>query len=241
MCRRLAGYLPSGPAPTKGTFMDTIILDIDGTLLDSTYHHTVAWSRAFLAHDLRLPLWQVHRAIGMGGDRLVAHVAGDEVEEEHGDAIRSVWEREYDAMIDQVGLLDGARLLLEACQERGLRVALASSSIPRHAQYALDLLDADRRADTATTAEDAEESKPDPELIDVALDRVDGDRAVFVGDTVWDVRAAAARGIPTIGVQSGGIGRGELEDAGAVAVYEGPHDLLRHLDEALRVAEDGLS
>jgi HAD superfamily hydrolase (TIGR01549 family) len=218
--------------------MDTIILDIDGTLLDSTYHHTIAWSRAFLARGLRLPLWQIHRAIGMGGDRLVAHVAGDRFEEEHGDEARDTWEKEYDALIEQVGLLDGARLLLEACHERGLRVALASSSIPRHAQHALDLLDADRRADAATTAEDAEESKPDPELIDAALERVDGDRAVFVGDTVWDVRAAAARGIPTIGVLSGGIGRNELDDAGAVVVYEGPDDLLRHLDEALRIAED---
>lgn len=220
--------------------MDTILLDIDGTLLDSTYHHTVCWSRAFLAHGLRVPLWQIHRAVGMGGDRLVAHVAGQEFEEEHGDAARSSWEEEYDAVIDQVGLLDGARDLLDACRERGLRVALASSSIPRHAKHALDLLDAGDRTDGVTTAEDAEESKPDPELVDAALARVEGQRAVFVGDTVWDVRAAAAVGIPTICVLSGGIGRGELEDAGAVAVYDGPDDLRAHLDDALRIAESHL-
>jgi phosphoglycolate phosphatase-like HAD superfamily hydrolase len=220
--------------------MDTVILDIDGTLLDSTYHHTVAWSRAFLAHGHRLPLWQIHRAIGMGGDRLVAQVAGDEVEQADGDSIRSKWEQEYDGIIDQVGLLDGAALLLDACHDRGLRVALASSSIPRHARYALALLDAEHRADGVTTAEDAEESKPDPELLDVALDRVDGHRALFVGDTIWDVRAAAVRGIPTVGVLSGGIGRDELLNAGAVGVYEGPHDLLRHLDEALRLTGEAL-
>lgn len=217
--------------------MDTIILDIDGTLLDSTYHHTVCWSRAFAAHGLRVPLWRIHRAIGMGGDRLVAHVAGDEVEREHGDAVRSSWEKEYDAVIDQVGLLEGAQELMDACRERGLRVALASSSIPRHAEHALELLEAGDRADAVTTAEDAEESKPDPELVDAALERVEGDRAVFVGDTVWDVRAAAERGIPTICVLSGGIGRGELEEAGAVAVYDGPDDLRQHLDDALRIAD----
>ena len=218
--------------------MDTIVLDIDGTLLDSNYHHTICWSRAFLAHGHRLPLWQIHRAIGMGGDRLVAQVAGDAVEQEHGDAIRAKWEQEYDVLIQQVGLLEGARELLDACQERGLRVALASSAIARHAQHALDLLDADRRADAATTADDADESKPDPELIDAALERVDGEQAVFVGDTIWDVEAAAARGIPTVGVLSGGISAAELREAGAVAVYAGPHDLWRHLDEALGLAED---
>jgi len=217
--------------------MDTVVLDIDGTLLDSTYHHAGAWSRAFQAHEVHVPLWRIHRAIGMGGDRLVAAVAGDEVEKRSGDEIRERWEREYDAVIDQARLLDGAALLLDACHERGLAVALASSSIPKHARHALDLLDAQRRADGWTTAEDAEESKPDPELIDAALERVGGGAAVVVGDTVWDVRAARRRGLPAICLLSGGISRSELEEAGAVAVYEDPCDLLRHLDEAIAIAD----
>jgi HAD superfamily hydrolase (TIGR01509 family) len=217
--------------------MDTVVLDIDGTLLDSTYLHATAWSRAFQAHGVHPPLWRIHRAIGMGGDRLVAAVAGDEVEKQSGDDIRDRWEREYDAVIDQARLLDGAALLLDACRERGLAVALASSSIPKHARHALDLLDAQRRADGWTTADDAEESKPDPELIDAALERVGGGAAVVVGDTVWDVQAARRAGLPAICLLSGGISRGELEEAGAVAVYEDPCDLLRHLDEALARAE----
>ena len=217
--------------------MDTVVLDIDGTLLDSTYHHATAWSRAFRANDVHVPLWRIHRAIGMGGDRLVAAVAGDEVEKRSGDEIRDRWEREYDAVIDQAHLLDGAALLLDACRERGLAVTLASSSIPKHARHALDLLDAQRRADGWTTADDAEESKPDPELIDAALERVGGGAAVVVGDTVWDVQAARRAGLPAICLLSGGISRAELEEAGAVAVYEDPCDLVRHLDEALALAD----
>lgn len=217
--------------------MDTVVVDIDGTLIDSNYHHALAWSRALAAHDVEVPLWRIHRAIGMGGDRLVAAVAGDDAEKTSGDAIRARWEKEYDAMIGEARLFDGARLLLDACRERGLAVALASSSIPKHARHALDLLDAERRADGWTTADDAEESKPDPELIDVALDRVGGGRAVMIGDTVWDVRAARARGLPAICLLTGGVGRDELEQAGAVAVYDDPCDLLRHLDDALRRAD----
>lgn len=219
--------------------MDTVLIDIDGTLLDSNYHHVVAWTRAFRSQGLDVEAWRVHRAIGMGGDRLVAHVAGDEAELRAGDAIRKAWEAEYDGMIDDTRLLDGAIDLVDACRARGLAVALASSAIPRHAAHALDLLDAELRADAWTTAEDAEESKPDPELLDAVLDRVDGHRAVMVGDTVWDVRAAAQRGIPTIGLLCGGISRAELEGAGAGTIRSGPADLAAHLGEALEAVGHG--
>lgn len=212
---------------------DTALVDIDGTLLDSNYHHALAWSRAFAHVGRDVPLWRVHRHIGMGGDRLVTAVAGDEAEAAVGDALRTRWEQEYDAIIQETRLLDGARTLLDALHAAGLRVVLASSSIPRHAQHALDLLDAEDRADASTTAEDAEESKPDPELLDVALDQVGGARAVMLGDSVWDVVAANERGIPTIGLLSGGFGEAELLGAGAVGVYDDPRGLVDHLDEAL--------
>lgn len=244
--RRSVGPVPY-PTPdrachrvARGTrwCVDTIVLDIDGTLLDSNYHHAVAWARAFAACDVDVAAWRIHRAIGMGGDRLVAAVAGDEVERSSGDAVRERWEKEYDALIGDTRLFDGAALLLDACRDRGLQVALASSSVPGHARHALELLDAERRAQGWTTAEDAEESKPDPELLEKALDKVGGQRAVMVGDTVWDVHAAHAAGLPVVCLLSGGISRAELEEAGADAVYEDPCDLVRHLDEALRwVAE----
>lgn len=213
--------------------LDTAVVDIDGTLLDSNYHHALAWSRAFAHVGRAVPVWRLHRHLGMGGDRLVAAVAGDDAEAQVGDAVRDRWEREYDAIIEETRLFGGARGLLDALRGAGLTVALASSSIPRHADHALALLDARSRTDAWTTADDASASKPDPELLDVALDRVGGQRAVMVGDSVWDVVAANERRIPTIGLRTGGVGAAELLEAGAVAVYDDPRDLVEHLGEAL--------
>lgn len=212
------------------------VLDVDGTLLDSVYQHTFAWSRAFRRAGHPAESWKIHRHIGMGGDRLVAAVAGEHVEESSGDEIREIWEREYDAIIDEVGPLEGARELLAGLRDRGLRVALASSSIPKHAERAFELLDAGELADVTTTSEDVEESKPDQELVAVAMERLGTRNAVMIGDAVWDVVAASHAGIPTLGVCAGGFGRGELVDAGAVDVYLGPADLLAHLDMGLAVA-----
>jgi HAD superfamily hydrolase (TIGR01549 family) len=216
---------------------DIAVLDIDGTLIDSNYHHAIAWSRAFEdVLDRHVAVAAIHRAIGMGGDRLVAAVAGDDVEREHGDAIRDRWEREYDEMIGETRLFDGAIDLLVGLREAGLKVVLASSSIPKHADRALELLRAEEHADAWTTSEDAEESKPDPELLDEALEKVGGGRALMVGDSVWDVAAATRRGDPTVGLLSGGSGRQELLDAGAVVVHAYPRDLLENLDATLEQA-----
>jgi HAD superfamily hydrolase (TIGR01549 family) len=215
------------------TRYDTVVLDVDGTLLDSNYHHTVAWARAFDAVGVTVPLWRIHRHIGMGGDRLVPAVAGDEVEQRSGDEVRDRWKKEYDELIDQTRLFAHARELLVALREAGVGVALASSSIPEHAEHAFELLDAESLTDTATTAEDAEESKPHPELVDEALSRVGDGDACLVGDSVWDVEAAKRAGIPAYALLSGGYGRRELEDAGAVAVYDDVADLLAHLEDWL--------
>lgn len=213
-----------------------VVLDVDGTLVDSVYQHTFAWSRAFRKAGHAVEAWRIHRHIGMGGDRLVAAVAGEDVEESSGDRIREIWEEEYDAVIGDAGLLDAAVELLAALRDRDLRIALASSSIPKHAQHAFDLLDADRYADLTTTSEDVDESKPDEELVAVAMRRLGTGNACMVGDAVWDVIAASHAGIPMIGLCCGGTGRHELLDAGAVEVYLGPGDLLAHLDLALEIA-----
>lgn len=217
--------------------LDTAIFDIDGTLLDANYHHALAWSRAFeRVLDRHVPLARVHRCIGMGGDRLVAAVAGDDVERAHGDEVRELWEQEFDRIADQPALFDGARELLAAVGAAGLKVVLASSSIPKHAERPLALLHADEHADAWTTSADAEASKPAPELLDRALDKVRGRRAVMIGDAVWDVEAANARSIPTVALLTGGYGRTELLDAGAVVVHDDPLDLTAHLEEALERA-----
>lgn len=214
--------------------VDTVLLDVDGTLVDSGYHLTLAWWRAFSDVGRRVPAWRIHRAMGMGGDRLVAAVAGDAVEEELGDQVREAWERHYDAMLDQVEPLPGAEELVAALDEGGFAISLASSGMPRHTRHALDVLGIRDRIDAATTSEDAEESKPHPELVQVALDDVDADRAVLVGDSVWDVQSAHAAGLPVVGLLCGGFGRAELEDEGAAVVCEDPQELCNRLDELLR-------
>jgi HAD superfamily hydrolase (TIGR01549 family) len=212
---------------------DTVVIDVDGTLLDSNYHHTIAWARAFEHVGETVSLWRIHRHIGMGGDLLIEAVAGKDFAREQGEGVQDRWEKEFDQLIEETRLLPGAKQLLEQLQERGVKVALASSAIPKHAEYAIELLDAERLADAATTADDAEEAKPDPELIEAALDRVKGSKACMIGDSVWDVEAASRRDLPTIGLLTGGYGRQELLDAGARAVYEDLDELLAHLDDAL--------
>lgn len=219
------------------TTLRAAVLDIDGTLLDSNYHHTLAWGRAFSAVDGGVPHWRIHRHIGMGGDRLVTAVAGADMEERIGDQVRARWEKEYDALIDETRLFAGARGLLVRLRRAGLMVALASSSIPRHAQHALDLLGADELSDFTTTADDVKESKPDPELIRTALDGVGTAAACMIGDSIWDVHAATAAGIPTIGLCTGGYGHQELISAGAVCVYDDLLHLTSDLDQALRLCE----
>lgn len=211
------------------------LVDIDGTLLDSNYHHTVAWTRGFESVGRPVPAWRIHRHMGMGGDRLVAAVADDETEERHGDAVRERWETEFDAMLPETRLFDGACDLLDGLAARGVQVVLASSGKPKHADHALALLDAERRAVAWTTSEDAEKTKPHPELLETALAKVGAAPAdaVVIGDAVWDVEAAKRLGIPAVVVLSGGFGREELLAAGARAAYDDPRALLEHLDEAL--------
>ena len=211
--------------------VDTVVFDLDGTLVDSTFHHALAWHHAFLSVGHDIPMWRLQRHIGMGGDRLVAAVAGDQVEHEVGERVREAWEKEYDAMLDEPVLLPGARELMAALRERGVRVVLASSAIPRHAARVLRLLDADRRADASLTGEDAEQSKPDPELVEKAMASVDATCSLLVGDSVWDVEAANRAGIPTVAVLSGGYAEDELRAAGATWVFEDPADVLAHLDQ----------
>jgi HAD superfamily hydrolase (TIGR01549 family) len=199
--------------------LDTVVLDIDGTLVDTNYHHVIAWDRAFCRLDVAVPLWRVHRAIGMGGDRLVAHVAGDAVEREHGDELRKLWEEEFDRFVPEIRTLPGARELMTDVKERGLALVLASSGKQKHVDVYVDLLEVRSVADAWTTSDDVDGSKPAPDLLQVAIDRVGGSSAVTVGDSVWDCRAAKEAGVPAIGVLTGGFSREELLEAGAAKTF----------------------
>jgi HAD superfamily hydrolase (TIGR01509 family) len=207
------------------------ILDLDGTLVDTNYHHALAWYRAFRQHGIVLPLWRIHRHVGMGGDKFVAALAGDRVEEEQGDDIRAAEKALYLALIEETEPLAGARDLVVALKERGHTVVLASSAKAHELDHYLDLLDVRDVADEWTSSADVEATKPSPDLVEAALEKAGTRDAVMVGDTSWDCEAAAAAGIDTIGVLTGGFSREELREAGAVAVFESPAELCERLDE----------
>ena len=205
----------------------TVILDVDGTLADSTYHHTLAWARAFERVGLRPPAWRIQRAIGLGGDKLVAAVAGDGAEREHGDAVRAGWEEEYAELLPEVHLLPGARELVLALADRGLTVVLATSGKEEFTRHVLELLDLpDGTLNGRASSEEAEESKPAPDVLEVALDKAGDGSALVVGDTPYDVAAAARVGSPCVTVRTGGFGVEELRTAGSVLVVDGLPELL---------------
>src|SRR3954468_14980622 len=191
------------------------ILDIDGTLVDTNYQHAIAWYMAFRQHDVRLPVWRIHRHIGMGGDQLVSALAGEEADEELGDDIRAAEKALYLASIQSVSPLAGARALIEDLRGAGREVVLASSAKAKEVDHYLDLLDAREIVDSWTTSADVEETKPAPDLVQTAVEKLDGDEAVMIGDTPWDVEAARKAGVDTIAVLTGGFSEQELREAGA--------------------------
>jgi HAD superfamily hydrolase (TIGR01509 family) len=203
------------------------IVDVDGTLVDSNYHHALCWHRSFLDHGLTFPVWRLHRHVGMGGDKFVAAVAGDGVEHAHGDSLRERWEELFDDVIDEVQPLPGAHRFVEALKERGHTIVLATSSIERHLGVLLEKLGIRDLVDGWTMSDDVEASKPDPDLVEVALAKAGTRDAVMVGDTPWDAAAAGCAGIGTVGVLTGGFAPSEL--GAATAVYESVDELRKKL------------
>lgn len=203
-------------------WMAIAILDIDGTLVDTNYQHTISWARAFAAHDIAVPLWRIHRHIGMGGDQLVAAVCDEEIEAQFGDDIRATEGDRYMQLIDEVAPMEGSRELIVELKQRGHAVVLASSAKDQEVDHYLSLLDAREIVDGWTSSADVKQTKPAPDLVHAALDVVadHSSTAIMIGDTPWDVDAAAKAGIDTITVVTGGFSEQELTDAGAVAVYE---------------------
>jgi HAD superfamily hydrolase (TIGR01509 family) len=210
------------------------VLDVDGTLVDSNYQHALAWYRALRSLGETYPVWRLHRLIGMGGDQLVTALGGEDLERRVGDRARERQSEEVDALIEEMALLPGARELLVAIKDRGHRLVLASSGKERHVDAFLDKLDARDLADAWTSSADVEASKPAPDLLKVALEKLGAPAdaaSVMVGDSVWDVEAAKKAGMPALVVRSGGFGDDELRDAGAVALYDTPADLSAALDD----------
>lgn len=209
----------------------TAILDVDGTLVDTNYHHAIAWFRAFRRHEVTLPVWRIHRHIGMGGDQLIEALAGEDLETRSGDAIREAEGELYRELIDEVQTMEGSRELIEDLREAGARVVLASSAKDWEVDHYLDLLDARDLVDGWTTSADVERTKPEPDLVTAAIEKVGGDGPAFlIGDTIWDVKAAARAGVETIAVLTGGFSEAELREAGAKQVFTSVDELRRSLE-----------
>ena len=211
---------------------DTVVLDLDGTLVDSVYVHALAWHEAFREVGVDIPTYRLHRAVGMGGDRLVAAVAGAATEATVGDVVRKLHDELFRQRRAEVHALGGAAELLVACHEAGLRQVVASSSKPEDATALLELVEGSHLIRDVVTGSEAP-SKPAPDLVELALDRAGSRHAFLVGDAVWDVESAARAGIPCVGVLTGGYSEAELRDAGAVAVHDTPREVAEALSEVL--------
>jgi HAD superfamily hydrolase (TIGR01509 family) len=211
-----------------------VLFDVDGTLVDTTYLHAVAWWEALRQHDRDVPMAAIHRGIGMGSDKLLDHLLGEQRDHDEDDAMVKAHEVLYAAWWERLRPLPGAADCLRTVAGRGLAVVLASSAREAELRKLRRVIDADDVIAAATSSADAEQSKPAPDILQAALDQSDVDprRAVFVGDSVWDVQAAAKLDIPCIGLTCGGTSADELSEAGAVATYEDPAALLVALDDS---------
>ena len=211
--------------------MTIAILDVDGTLVDTNYHHAIAWYRALREHGATVPLWRLHRHMGMGGDQLVAAVCGDEFEADHGDAARATEKERYQELIDEVRPLPGALDLIRALREAGHDVVLASSAKEEEIAHYIELLGGEARELPYTTSADVENTKPEPDLIRAALEKAGGGPALMFGDSTFDCEAAKRAGVETVAVLTGGFSEEELREAGAVEVFDSLDELIEELPD----------
>ena len=215
--------MPDSSLPTA------VLFDIDGTLTDTNYLHAIAWRRAFLEGGEDVATARIHGMIGAAGGVLMRELLGAERED-----VKAGWRRHFDALKGEIRAFPGSADLLRAVAARGSKVVLATSSEPDDVEALQRAIGADDAIHAVTSAGDVEEAKPSPEVFEQALEAagVGPDAAIVVGDSVWDVEAARKAGLDAVTLRCGGIGRAELEGAGAVAVYEDPADLLRSLDDS---------
>jgi HAD superfamily hydrolase (TIGR01549 family) len=207
----------------------TVVFDLDGTLVDSNYQHAIAWHRAFRQHGYRAAIWEIHRHVGMGGDQFVKALLGEEAENADGDELRDGHSEEFAKLIGEVEAIEGASELIAELDDAGATVIIGSSAAQDECDHYVELLGAAKRIAGATTSADAEHSKPHPELVETALEKFgSGGPALMIGDATWDVKAAGAAGVPTLGLLTGGFSESELREVGAVEVSHSVAALREH-------------
>ncbi|WP_428341606.1 HAD family hydrolase [Mycobacterium sp.] len=210
----------------------TVLFDVDGTLVDSNFHHVVAWQHAFLDVDKEVPCWRILGLIGRSGDELMNALLGDELADAHGSRVKKLHTKYFLDSAPLLRRLPGTRELLEAIAERGWQSVLATSAGDEELEVLRSALDSEDLITAVTSAGDADRAKPHPDIVAAALKRVDATSAdaIFLGDAVWDVHAAQRAGVPVAAVLTGGTSREALVDAGAAQVYDGPLDVHAHIE-----------
>jgi len=200
-----------------------VLFDLDGTLVDTNYLHTLAWSRAFADAGEWAPMNAIHRLIGMGGDQLVPRLLGHD-----SSAASAARSRRYRELMSEARAFPGAAELLEHARQSGLVVVIASSAPKDELDAMLEVIGAAGSVDATTSADDATASKPQPDVLLAALEagHIDSQRGVVVGDSIWDVQAARAAGLACLGVETGGFSAHELREEGALHVYRDVSELL---------------
>lgn len=210
-----------------------VLLDLDGTLVDSNDAHAHAWERAFADNSHPFPYDEIRRLIGMGGDNLIPALLGIEKESELGSRINArrteIFRGEF---LPHLRPFPGVRPLLEKMRETGLRLVIATSSPREELEPLVDIAGIRDLLEERTSADDAESSKPDPDIVQAALDRLGlrPEEAVMLGDTPYDIAAAGRTGVDVIAFRCGGFSDEDL--AGALAIFDGPWDLLERWDES---------
>jgi HAD superfamily hydrolase (TIGR01509 family) len=210
-----------------------ILFDVDGTLTDSNELHAAAWREAFLKFGADVPIEAVRSQIGKGGDNLMPALLPPELVDRCGSEIEeyrsTLYQRDY---MPRVVPFPGVRALVERLKTDGKTVVLASSAKGAELKFNLDVAGVADLIDGTTSKDDVEHSKPCPDIFEAALAKagVAANEAVVVGDSPFDIQAAAKLGITAVGVRSGGFPDEALRDAGAAALYDGPEDLLRNYE-----------
>ncbi|WP_420310379.1 HAD family hydrolase [Streptomyces sp. YS-B37] len=211
------------------------IFDVDGTLVDTNHLHVVTWWEAFRQGGHRVPMRDIHRAVGLGGHDLIEHLLGKDRDPEDDEQLVAAHHALYATYFERLPALEAAGDLLRALAGRGWTIVLATSASGAELAALRRAIDADDVILGAASADDVADGKPAPDPVQQArkLAGVPSERAVFVGDTVWDMKAAVRDGVAPVAVLSGGIPRADLETASAQAVYRDPADLLGRLDSSV--------
>jgi len=210
------------------------VFDVDGTLVDTNHLHVTAWWEAFRQAGHTVPMHAIHRAIGLASDDLIDHLLGDERDRGQDGTIAAAHKALYGTYFDRLPAFQDAGNLLRALAEGGWTVVLATSASGTELKALRRAIDADDAISASAGADDVAAGKPAPDPVEHALELagVPADRAVFVGDTVWDIRAGSKAGVACVGVLCGGIPRGDLEQAGAATIFLHPSHLLQSLADS---------